>query len=114
MKINSWNDQLILFSDGSTITYDYEQECCEVNYADFSVLEMFYNDEEFIDFTIEYAEDGFLLILLGVGLVPHAKKIFIPCYSEQNGYYSNNITVYAEHSDGSVDIMGVICEVVLV
>lgn len=112
MKINSWNDETIYFSDGSIITYDHDQECCEVNYADFSVLEMFYNGEEFIDFTIEDARDGFLLVLLGVGLVPREKKIFIPCYSSQNGYYDNTLIIDIRRSDQSIGGQYVDCEII--
>lgn len=100
MKIEKWNDDYIWFTDGSTISYDHYQECCECNYADFSVLEVFYQDEEFDDFEVIPVNDcGFLLSLE----LPKrdttnpdytsTKKIFIPCYSDQNGYYSSDLTI---------------------
>lgn len=46
MKIEKWNDDYIWFTDGSTISYDHCSDCCELNWADFSVLEVFYQDEE--------------------------------------------------------------------
>ena len=101
MKIKSWNDECIFFTDGSTISYEHEQDCCEVNWADFSVLEVFYQDEEFDDFEVIPEDDcGFLLELKqrntelcwDYDYIP-TKKIFIPCYSEQNGYYSSDLTI---------------------
>lgn len=100
MKIEKWNDDCIWFTDGSTISYDHYQECCEYNWADFSVLEVFYQDEEFNNFEIiPVNEYGFLLSLelptpdWWVCDYTPTKKIFIPCYSEQNGYYSSDITI---------------------
>ena len=101
MKIKSWNDDYIFFTDGSTISYDHFQACYEYNWADFSVLEIFYQDEEFDDFEVIPADDcGFLLELKqrntelwwDYDYIP-TKKIFIPCYSEQNGYYSSDLTI---------------------
>lgn len=34
MKITKWDDDRIYFSDGSTISYQHEQDCCEYNYTD--------------------------------------------------------------------------------
>ena len=100
MKIEKWDDDYIWFTDGSTISYDHYQECCECNWADFSVLEVFYQDEEFDDFEIiPVNECGFLLSLKLPTPDPWyqdytpTKKILIPCYSEQNGYYSSDITI---------------------
>lgn len=93
MRIQGWNDEKILFDDGSSITFSHEQDCRESNWADFSVLEMFYKGEEFKDYTIEPIEDGgFNLILIENGW--NDWKIFIPCYSDQNGYYSTNLDIH--------------------
>lgn len=100
MKIKNWNDDYIWFTDGSTISYDHIQDCCEYNWADFSVLETFYQDEEFDDFeVIPVDEYGFLLSLKlptpdpwYYDYIP-TKKIFIPCYSDQNGYYTSHLTI---------------------
>jgi len=91
MRIESWNDEEIRFSDGSTITFGHDQDCCEWNYADFTVLEVFYDGCEFSEYRVEPCEDGFLLKLL-CGVI--WKAIFIPCYSYQNGYYSSDVDIY--------------------
>lgn len=101
MKIKKWDDDYIWFTDGSTISYDHIQNCCEYNWADFSVLEIYYQDEEFDDFEVIPVDDcGFLLELKQRNTKPWfhydytpTKRIFIPCYSDQNGYYSDDLTI---------------------
>ncbi len=44
MKIAKYTDDCIEFDDGTTISYDHHRDCCEWNYADFSVLDN-YPDE---------------------------------------------------------------------
>lgn len=39
MKIKKVDDIRILFDNGSEITFDHVQECCEYNYADFEQLD---------------------------------------------------------------------------
>lgn len=120
MKITGWDDENIYFSDGSKITYTHEQDCCEVNYADFSVLDIFYDKEnpvEFESYNIKAVDEGFLLYLNGDPLSKQfdilflctelifstAKaKIFIPCYSEQNGYYSSSVNIIVNDAKGNV------------
>ena len=102
MNIKSHNDQRINFSNGDYIIYDHEQDCCERNYADFSILDTFYHGEEFDYVTISAADEGFLLNLHGVE--PFASfgepmKIFIPCYSVQNGYYTTHLVVSLCHEN---------------
>lgn len=93
MRITKHNDDVIEFSDGSTITYEHEPDCCETNWADFSVLEVFYKGEEFEGYKVKPIEDGFLLILEGVKPSGKSHSIYIPCYSDQNGYYSSDLTI---------------------
>ena len=87
MKILTWDEDSITFSDGSSIRHEHEQDCCERNYADFSVLDIMYGGEEFEDYEVEFVDYGFNLVMV------HGKwersKIYIPFYSEQNGYYSD-------------------------
>lgn len=110
MKIKSWNDDRITFDDGSYISYDHEQDCCEYNYADFSVLDVMlrYNkdDMEFDSFEIDTIDDGGFLIKLKLAgnriLRAPYHNIFIPCYSEQNGYYTTNIRIVYSDKDNNV------------
>lgn len=110
MKIKSWNDDCIIFDDGSYISYDHEQDCCEYNYADFSVLDVMLghdkDDIEFDSFEIDTIDDGGFLVKLKLTgnkiLRAPYRNIFIPCYSEQNGYYTTNIRIVYSDKDGNV------------
>lgn len=101
MKITSFDDEKIVFSDGSYIYYEHCADCCEWNYADFSILPQFYHNEEFEQVSIEPTEYGFLLHLHGVppfSQFGETKKIYIPCYSDQNGYYSYDLDIYMRNN----------------
>ena len=106
MKVEKWNDDYIWFTDGTTISYDHRQECCEYNWADFSILDVYYKGEEFDNFEIAPVNEcGFILSLKLSNSDPWygkfawsqdyapTKKILIPCYSDQNGYYSSDLTI---------------------
>lgn len=97
MKIIAWDTDDIYFSDSSFICYEHEADCCEYNYADFGVLSTFYHGEEFSSVFIEAKEKGFLLHLRDVAQFKQfgeTMKIWIPCYSDQSGYYSADLTVF--------------------
>jgi len=91
MKIQKVTEDAIIFDNGNTITYDHEQDCCEHNYADFSILDdrTWNYDHDFPDeLQFKFADSaGFIFGEEGYW-------IFIPCYSEQNGYYSLSIDIY--------------------
>jgi hypothetical protein len=91
MRISEVTDDAIIFNNGNKITFDHEQDCCECNYADFSILtpnvvHYDYNFSEKLQFA-SVDELGFKF-----GSDDH--WIFIPCYSEQNGYYTSEIDIY--------------------
>jgi hypothetical protein len=90
MFITKINDEQITFNDGSYITFDHMQDCCEYNYADFSILTA-HNEKifklHFSKVDIRPKNEGFILSL-------DNHKYWIPCYSEQNGYYTCDITIY--------------------
>lgn len=124
MKITKWNDDCIYFSDGSIITYDHVQDCCEFNWADFSVLEINYQQEEFVNFDIVPVEDCGFILSLEFEQIPVSplselgydyyytpnKKILIPCYSDQNGYYSTDLIIIVHHPDGTSNDYPLYCE----
>lgn len=105
MKITKFDDDKIEFSDGSAITYEHEQDCCECNWADFSVLEVFYDkDFEFNRYDVTPVDGaGFLLSLYYEGsslcYEEWRKNIFIPCYSDQNGYYATDLDIVITSGD---------------
>lgn len=78
-------DEILELTDGRTIVANHDSDCCEYNYADWSSLddtgfyqENFFNKKIIID---EW-EGGFRI-----------NGYAVNCYSQQNGYYSNAITV---------------------
>ena len=90
-KVDYWDEDKIVFTNGIEITDYHDQDCCEHVYADWKQLE----DTEiknriFNDIKIEPIKDsGFRL-----------NGFFVPCYDEQNGYYSNNLELTIEYPDG--------------
>ena len=97
-------EEEIFFSNGSTISYDHCADCCEWNYADFSQLEELAKKTVFtFPLTFEKVE--------GAGFRfgnPVQKMFFVPCYSEQNGYYSDEIEIYFNGEE----VLNFCCEMV--
>jgi hypothetical protein len=89
MKIINVNDLAIVFDNGNIITYNHTADCCENNYADFEQIEDFAYETEFEEELIfeGVPESGFRFGNKG-------KMFFIPCYSEQNGFYSSDVDIY--------------------
>lgn len=90
MKIKRITDEYILFDNGSKITYDHYQDCCECNYADFEQLaDTGVETEDFTEpLTFEEVEDR------GFRFGNPGKMYFVPCYSCQNGYYGFDVDIY--------------------
>jgi len=90
MKVVKINDEMVLFDNGYKITYDHDQDCCECNYADF---------EQLRDTGIEKEDFSPDLIFVGVGdygfrFGNPGKMYYVPCYSQQNGYYTYAVDIY--------------------
>ena len=93
MKIKEINSEHILFDNEMKIEFDHVQDCCEYNYADFEqlsdqqVIGIVEFDEKTMEFEkVEYS--GFRFGSKGT------QMYFVPCYSEQNGYYSSDVEIY--------------------
>lgn len=102
MKITKVTEEYIQFNNGKKITFDHEQDCCEYNYADFLQIDDLALDQEFkepLDFEIV---EGFGFRF---GNLPF-KMYGVPCYTEQNGYYTKDIDIYY---DGN-KVLHTICE----
>jgi hypothetical protein len=82
---------VLTFEDGSRIVCDHEQDCCEWNYADFEQVDDLARAYSFDldDMHFEYAPGGFRF-------GDSRRMFFVPCYSNQNGYYSSIINVSYE------------------
>jgi len=91
MKIKKITDENILFDDGTEVTYHHEQDCCENVYADFKQLkDTDILSKDFKKIEIEGVKDS------GIRL----NGYFIPCYNEQNGYYSSDLEIIIKYPNG--------------
>lgn len=98
-KITTFDDDILIFSNGDKIECLHYADCCERNWADFSVLSGYPEilEQEYADFSIKPVDGvGFILILEFTNKynIPKKDTVLIPCYSDQNGYYSDDIDVY--------------------
>lgn len=100
MKIKEIKEDGIIFDNGYELEYYHEQDCCEHVYADFDILSNYnlstktgktINIKE-IDFKEELEELIEGIQEQGFNMVSKiGEKFFIPCYNEQNGYYSSEL-----------------------
>lgn len=96
MKIKNVTDDFIEFDNGNMITHVHNQDCCEYNYADFSIL-----NKNNVNYSFDFNPELIFDFIDDMGFRFGSKDkhgnmhwIFIPCYSEQNGYYSSDIDIY--------------------
>lgn len=100
MKIKQIDEDEIIFDNNYKLKYYHKQDCCENVYADFEMLKNYnvsvktgknikIKEIECVE-TLELLIDGVpgagfnIISIIG-------EKFFIPCYNEQNGYYSSNL-----------------------
>ena len=89
MKISKVTDEAIIFDNGSTITFDHSPDCCEWNYADFLQIDDIAKDYNFNENLKFKPIEG-----AGFRFGDNNQMFFVPCYSEQSGYYSYDIDIY--------------------
>lgn len=86
--------------------YSYhEQSCCEVHYLDFDSLELSEYEGLLFDFDTEDLSNSIERVeYSGIRLKPNnGHPIFIPGYSSNNCYYSDDITlVFCRYGDDDV------------
>jgi hypothetical protein len=75
----------ILFDDETGLIDYHEQDCCEHVYADFSNLDSGILNHEFKNINLQEVKEGFRF--------GDTRKYFVPCYNEQNGYYSDYLEI---------------------
>lgn len=90
MKIKKLTRKAIIFDNDSKITFNHAQDCCEYNYADFMQLEETAMNCRFPEDLIFEKADKYGFRFGGLG----APMFFIPCYSNQNGWYTTEIDIY--------------------
>lgn len=105
MKIKEITEEKIIFDNGNEITFDHEQNCCEYNYADFEQIK----DDPYINMEFEPELDFEFIENIGFTFGNGWKKIFVPCYSDQNGYYTDEIDIYY---NGEIVVSGQCKEVI--
>lgn len=93
----------ILFSDNSILVTAHEQDCCEHTYADFTQLEDSAKYYTFTQLHIEKCEGGFRF-------GDKNRMFFVPCYSIQNGAYSNKIEVFILSEGVKFQTRNVFCD----
>jgi len=116
MKILEIADDCIKFDNGYELEYYHSQDCCENVYADFEILKTYnlstktgekINIKE-IDF--EESLDNLIQEIKGTGFNITSKigeKFFIPCYNEQNGYYSSDLELILYKSSKLKEILDI-------
>lgn len=100
MKIKEVTSEKIIFDNGAFISYDHDQDCCEYNYADFSIL-----NENVVNYDYDFDEKLEFKAVENLGFMfgSNGRWIFIPCYSEQNGYYTDQIDIY--YTTGTLKVL---------
>lgn len=93
MRIKEITDEYILFDDNKKITYYHDCDCCEFNYADFMAIKTTETWQE-LYFTNFYKPLVFEKVEgCGFRFGNIDKMFFVPCYSIQNGFYSDEIGI---------------------
>jgi hypothetical protein len=92
-KFLKFLNQGIKFDNGVEIWDSHDQDCCESVYADWQALDnTYFTDADFDKLKIEVVD--------GVGI--RINEYLVPCYDEQNGYYSSNLKLHFKASNGAI------------
>lgn len=104
-------------NESLTLSAVHQQDCCEVVYADFDAVQMYRNqlireqkEEEEYGFNvieIKPVEDTGIILGFSGSWYSYPVNILIPCYNQQNGYYSSNLILnikYTNENEESVTL----------
>ena len=86
-KVKHMNEEIIAFSNGLTITFFHEQDCCESVYCDFEQVESLFKKQIYTELIIEMVENCGIRV----------NGFFIPCYDVSNGYYSSDLELIIQY-----------------
>jgi hypothetical protein len=97
VKVHDDGADLLLIDRVIKIRAEHEQYCCENVYADWDYLRTFVEASSDAPNWLQFhrlelcgvKDSGVLLRFVGDGI---SSSFFTPCYNEQNGYYSSNLT----------------------
>jgi hypothetical protein len=72
----------------------HDQDCCEHVYADFGIIKHYLKQliTDYKQLVIKKVPEMGILLHF-VASYSNDEKIFIPCYNEQNGYYSDKLSL---------------------
>lgn len=90
VKVTYVSDDGLGFEDGSSLSSDHDQDCCENHYLSFSDLSL--KDFEGLDFDL--SSDGFFEKVDGFGIrlkPTNGHPVSVPGYGYNNGYYSSHL-----------------------
>ncbi len=95
-------DGEIVFDSGHVLTTNHEIDCCEWHY--WSLTDLSVSDFDGLLFDLK-SENFFSRIEgYGISLNPvNGFPIRIPCYGDNNGYYSDNLTLILNFSDNTFE-----------
>lgn len=104
-KLNQFkieDEVLILDFDKQKITLEsvHERDCCESVYAEWEAISDYSRiiGKKYESLTIKGVEGEGLLLCFD------NEKVFIPCYNEQNGYYSDDLSIIIKHNGRTEEI----------
>lgn len=104
------SNEIILRFDEDTITIsqEHDQDCCESVYADFEYLAPYIPqiNKEYSRVVIKGVDRIGILICFEIDEYFVGEKVLIPCYNEQNGYYSTELKLIVNHN-GVKDIIDI-------
>lgn len=86
------DEDSIRFNDGSILSSDHLQDCCESHYLSFSDLEL----SDFDGLLFDISNNSFFERVPGYGIALLPKNghpVRVPGYGSNNGYYSSNLTL---------------------
>ena len=94
MRILKITEDSIEFDNGKDISFVHDQDCCEINYADFEQLDSLAREVDFSEpIVFESCDYGFRFGN------PPINMFFVPCYSIQNGYYSSLLDIWYDDKE---------------
>ena len=112
LNVSEEKVDIVLNDETINIGTYHSQDCCENVYGDFSALKYIaqeLNGKVIKQLVIkEVSGMGFLVVL--TMNYRDDKKVFVPCYNYQNGYYSSNLALSIKRGEieTKIDISGLV------
>lgn len=100
-KVVEISENGITFDTGVTLQSYHEQDCCEWHWIDWASVTL----EDFEDCIFNLANENFFERVpdYGIRLIPNNNyPISIPGYGDNNGYYTDNLSIILKNSDGKI------------